>query len=228
MTASLKPRPAILPPAQKRLWPSLGFTRENGFVLYGGTAVALRCGHRISIDFDFFSDRPLDKSLIYSCLPLSKNAVVLQEETQSLTLLLNAGKPDENDIKISFFGKIGIGRVSDPDVTDDGVLQVASVDDLMATKLKVILQRIEAKDYRDISALIRSGASLATGLAAARLMYGNQFQPMESLKAITYFKGGDLDTLTTAEKEILIHAASHVSTLPEVHILSRSLASVGS
>ncbi|WP_373321508.1 nucleotidyl transferase AbiEii/AbiGii toxin family protein [Rivihabitans pingtungensis] len=32
-----------------------------GFVLYGGTAIALRLGHRESVDFDFFSDRPLDR-----------------------------------------------------------------------------------------------------------------------------------------------------------------------
>src|SRR6056297_2912797 len=100
MTASFKLRPEILPFAQKRLWPSLGFTRENGFVLYGGTAVALRCGHRISVDFDFFSDRPLDKTLIYTHLPLHNNAVVLQEEPHTLTLLMNSGQPGENDVKV--------------------------------------------------------------------------------------------------------------------------------
>ena len=224
MKASFKPRCEILPFAQKRLWPSLGFTRENGFVLYGGTAVALRCGHRISVDFDFFSDRPLDKTLIYTHLPLNNNAVVLQEEPQTLTLLMDSGQPGENDVKVSFFGKIGIGRVSDPDITDDGILEVASMDDLMATKLKVILQRIEAKDYRDIAALINAGASLSKGLAAARLMYGQQFQPMESLKAVTFFKGGDLERLTTEEKEILIHAAGNVFKLPEIQILSQGLA----
>lgn len=224
MTASFKPRSEILPFAQKRLWASLGFTRENGFVLYGGTAVALRCGHRISVDFDFFSDRPLDKTLIYTHLPLNNNAVVLQEEPHTLTLLMDSGQPGENDVKVSFFGKIGIGRVSDPDITDDGILEVASMDDLMATKLKVILQRIEAKDYRDIAALINAGASLSKGLAAARLMYGQQFQPMESLKALTHFKGGDLETLSQKAEEILIRAAGKVRTLPEIQIISQSLA----
>lgn len=45
-------------------------------------------------------------------------------------------------------------RMGEPSLTEDGVLQVASFDDLMATKLKVLLQRAEARDYRDIAAMI--------------------------------------------------------------------------
>ena len=44
----------ILPPEQKSLWPSLHKLSELGFVLYRGTAIALQCGHRNSVDFDFF------------------------------------------------------------------------------------------------------------------------------------------------------------------------------
>jgi hypothetical protein len=52
----------ILPPAQQRLWPMLRPTAALGLVLYGGTAIALRLGHRVSVDFDFFTDRSLDSS----------------------------------------------------------------------------------------------------------------------------------------------------------------------
>jgi hypothetical protein len=38
----------------------LGPARSLGFVLYGGAAIALRLGHRQSVDFDFFSSRPLN------------------------------------------------------------------------------------------------------------------------------------------------------------------------
>ena len=53
------PRMDILPAAQKRLWPELSEVPDE-FVLYGGTALALHLGHRTSIDFDFFSGRPLN------------------------------------------------------------------------------------------------------------------------------------------------------------------------
>ncbi|MEI7823673.1 MAG: hypothetical protein WCI01_00125 [Chlorobiaceae bacterium] len=40
---------SILPPPQLRLWPELDATPET-FTLYGGTALALRLGHRTSVD----------------------------------------------------------------------------------------------------------------------------------------------------------------------------------
>lgn len=40
---------------------------------------------------------------------------------------------------------------------------------LMATKLKVILQRIEAKDYLDVTAMIKDGVCLSHGLAAGQI-----------------------------------------------------------
>ena len=49
----LTPRLEILPAPQRRLWDDLKHTPRE-FVLYGGTAPALRLGHRHSEDFDFF------------------------------------------------------------------------------------------------------------------------------------------------------------------------------
>jgi hypothetical protein len=48
-----------LPEAQRALWPELAATPES-FTLYGGTALALRLGHRASVDFDFFSNVSFD------------------------------------------------------------------------------------------------------------------------------------------------------------------------
>ena len=110
-------------------------------------------------------------------------------------------------------------------MTHDGVLEVASLLDLLATKLKVIQQRIEAKDYQDIAAILRSGIKLEDGLAAAAEMYAPTFQPSEAVKALTYFEGGDLSSLTVADREILIHAASIIRRIPVLGLVSRSLSS---
>jgi hypothetical protein len=48
-----KPNLSILPEPQRRLWAELSNTPKT-FVLYRGTALALRLGHRQSEDFDFF------------------------------------------------------------------------------------------------------------------------------------------------------------------------------
>ncbi len=223
MMARFKPHMEILPPAQQQLWPKLRPAAELGFALYGGTAIALRLGHRTSVDFDFFSDKPLDRAAIQAAFPFVAKSTVLQDQQNTFTVNVACGDLADDFVKVSFFGTIGFGRVGEPDITEDRVLQVASLDDLMATKVKVILQRAEAKDYRDIAAMVSAGASLSRGLSAARQLYGLNFQPSESLKAMVYFEGGDLGSLTKSEKSCLIKAVSEVRDLPQVEILNRQL-----
>jgi hypothetical protein len=193
-------------------------------VLYGGTAIALRLSHRPSVDFVFFTDRPLDKETLRAAFSFTERSTVLQDSPNTLTVLSPPRAETIGHVRVSFFGSIGFGRVGDPEVTADGAAQVASLDDLLATKLKVILQRIEAKDYIDIAALLSAGMRLDRGLASARTLYGQSFQPSECLKALVYFQGGDLDTLAEDARVALISAASSVGALPTVSLVSRSLA----
>ena len=218
---SFQPNLEILPKSQQQLWQQLKPVSELGFVLYGGTAIALQLGHRQSIDFDFFSEKKLDKDLLRTTFSFFKTATLLQDREETLTVLV----PFENEVsvKISFFGNLQFGCVDIPRETDDGVLKVASLEDLLATKLKVLFQRVESKDYIDIAAMIQHGVSLSYGLASASLMFGSAFQPSECLKALIYFHGGDLELLTTETKNVLIHAVAALHDLPEVSLLSSSL-----
>lgn len=218
-----KPRLEVLPPAQQRLWPQLHNAPHLGFVLYGGTAIALRLGHRDSIDFDFFSEKPLDREAIKAAFAFVAHSTTLQDQGNTWVVLAPCGGSPREHVKVSFFGTIAFGRVGAPDCTEDGVLQVASLDDLMATKVKVILQRAEAKDYRDVAAMVDAGVSLSRGLASARVLFGPNFQPSESLKALVYFNDGDLKTLTATEKSTLIDAVKAVCDLPEITLHSSSL-----
>lgn len=220
---AFKPRFGILPPAQRRLWPELRAAQELGFVLYGGTAIALRLGHRKSIDFDFFTDAPLDKKALGRAFAFLAGADMLQDEPDTLTALV-PGRRAGSWVKLSFFGRLPFGRFDDPQVTDDGVLQVASLDDLMGTKLKTILQRSEGRDYRDIAAMLRAGVDLARGLAIAHEMFKPALQPALSLRALTYFQGGDLPQLPPMQKNYLIRAAAAVRDLPVVRRRSSVLA----
>jgi len=225
LIASLAPRFAKLPPAQLRLWPAFRPSVSLGFVLYGGTAVSLHLGHRRSADFDFFHDRPLDRDAIRRAFLFMRPAETLQETTDALVVLV-PGKylGGRVAVKVSFFGALRFGRVGDPLLTRDGVAEVASLEDLMAHKLKVILQRPEKKDYQDIAAMLRTGVPLAPGLAAARLFFGGAFQPAASLRALTFFKDGDLPRLGLADQRVLIKAAAAVGDLPRPVLRSRALA----
>jgi hypothetical protein len=221
--ATISPNFARMPPQQRRLWPELRPSVELGLVLYGGTAVSLHLGHRRSVDFDFFCDRALAREEIRAAFSFVRRATTLQESKDTLVVMV-PGSGSRDGVKVSFFGGMSFGRIGDPLLCDDGVMQVASLDDLMTHKLKVILQRSEKKDYQDIAAMIRAGCPVARGLAGARVLFGNAFQPAASLKALTYFKDGDLGKLSGTDRNTLIEAARSVRALPVIALRSRKLA----
>ncbi len=219
MPQCLEPKLDALPAAQKEIWTSLAPTVDLNFVLYGGTAIALHLGHRESVDFDFFRSSPLDKDEIRAKFQFVRGAAVLQDTPDTLVVL---AKMQSEPVKISFFGSIDFGRVNDPLHTCDDILLVASLDDLMATKLKATLDRAEAKDYRDIAEMISAGVSLPAGLSAFKQMFAGE--PAQVLRAIGYFGDGDLNTLSTADRDLLRTARDRIGQLPAVHLKSGSLA----
>ena len=151
-----------------------------------------------------------------------QKATVLQDAEDTLVVLVPVRS--KSPVKVAFYGGLPFGRTGDPQLTRDGVLEVASLDDLMAHKLRVILARPEKKDYEDIAAMIRAGCSVARGLAAARTLFGTAFQPAAALKALVYFEGGDLSALSGMDSSTLIAAGRTVGILPRVKLRSRSLA----
>ena len=217
-----RPHLEVLPDAQRALWSLLVPTRELAFCLYGGTAVALHLGHRCSVDFDFFSHEPLDlrkEDALLQALPFLRTAQLIQKEPNTRSYIT------KGRVKLSFFGGIGFGRIGEPLDMPDGVLRVASIKDLMATKLAVVMQRVESKDYRDIAAILRSGVSLQEGLAGAAALYGMQFPPAECVRTLVYFQGGDLDDLPEEDKGTLRSAVRdlEIHQLPKSRVLSLSL-----
>lgn len=209
----MTPRLDVLPRAGRVLWPSLA-QLSNAFVLYGGTALALRLGHRTSVDFEFFTAERLDTDGLFA-LPLLHRAETLQAEADTLTVSVVPGGADP--VKLSFFGGIDIGRVGVPDRTDDDVIWVASMLDLLATKLKVLLQRVSARDYVDIAAILESGVSLADGLGAAVALYQGQFPPMDAVKALGYFAEADAVNVEASARDVLIrHTQAWDRTVPAI------------
>ena len=197
---TFKPVLDILPAEQRQLWPVLSDVPDC-FVLYGGTALALRLGHRSSVDFDFFSSDPVDFDTLFR-IPFVARAEVLQRERDTLTVSTMTDD-SANPVKVSFFGGIDTGRVGSPEQTDDSVLRVASLLDLFGTKLKVLLQRIAARDYLDLAAILQAGVPLKDGLGAAATLYGRQFPPTDAVKALSYFVEGDAANVDSATQRFL-------------------------
>lgn len=207
------PQLHVLAEGQRETWSALNPTSKLGFVLYGGTAIALRLGHRQSEDFDFFAPTVVPKSAIYEALPFISDAQVLQDVRDTFTVL------DLRGVKLSFFGNIRFGRIREPETASGTTVTVASLIDLFGTKLATLLQRVEARDYRDIIAILKSGLSLEEGLGSARAIYGSQFQAAEALKALTWFEEGDLSSIDRDARAFLRRHAEAVRSIPKMQTI---------
>src|SRR6185503_13180816 len=116
------------------------------------------------------------------------------------------------------------GRVGQPTRTEDIGLAVASKLDLAGTKARTVIERAERKDYVDMAALLKAGLTLAEAVAAARALYGDQFNPMITLKALSYFADGDLPKLPEDVKQFLSEQASRVAAIPAMVRVSDHIA----
>lgn len=204
-----RPKLDVLPAPQRLLWPRLG-NLPRDFVLYGGTALALRLGHRQSVDFDFFCNEVFAPEQLFSTMSLARDSRVDQRGDNTLSVFVN-------EVKLSFFGAVRMNRVHDPDIADNGV-QIASLLDLVATKLKTIQQRAEAKDYEDVAAALAAGIKLEEALAAAIAVFGRKFNAIATLKALMYFEDGNLRKLPRGVQNQLrtTGSAINIGTLPSL------------
>lgn len=214
----MKPQLEILPEPQRRLWPEL-VQVPGHFVLYGGTAIALRLGGRQSLDFDFFTDRAVSADALAQRLEFLNGAALLQAEPNTATFAVER----DGEIKVSFFGGLSFGRIAEPDFCDDNGVAVASLLDLAAQKLKVILARAEPKDYLDIVTLLKAGVDLAQALGAARALYP-ELNPILSLKALAYYGEPALTVLPKPVTEFLTAAVTAVEEVPRMVKVNQSIA----
>jgi hypothetical protein len=85
---------------------------------------------------------------------------------------------------------------------------VASLLDIAGTKVAVVQKRAEVKDYLDMDALMQHGVALPTALAAGAVVYGRSFNPLITLKALSYFD--DVPALPAAVQARLAAAVAAV------------------
>jgi hypothetical protein len=203
---SFTPHLDILPTSQRELWPDLKAT-PSYFTLYGGTAIALRLGHRNSMDFDFFSPVGFEPARLMAAVPYLRGSKVRQSAANTLTCSVERSGP----VLLSFFGGLSLGQVAPSEPVAGPEFQVASLVDLAGAKAAVITQRSELKDYVDIHALMTiGGVDLPVMLAAAAIIYGPEFNPLTSLKALAYHHDPALVDLPGAMRRDLIAAIKQV------------------
>jgi hypothetical protein len=108
----------------------------NSFALGEGTNLALRNGHRLSVDLDFFTSTPFNTTGIYKAISTKfKPIELLFEQNQTMMFLIN-------NIKVDF------------------VLYpfdwLNSFEDIIPMKLQAISNRFSKKDFWDIELLLQN------------------------------------------------------------------------
>jgi hypothetical protein len=152
--------------------------RLRGWVLAGETGLALRLGHRLSEDFDFFRTDRVDVRSLHAVLASHGPYETLQDEEHTLIVLLRK-------VKLSFF------RVRDPFLFRPAPYRffaVADARDIALMKLAAIAGRGSRKDFVDLYLILRSPPTLREYLAMLPRKYdASRLNTYHILKSLAYF-----------------------------------------
>lgn len=181
--------PKSLPPGSRAL---LARVNKNtpaalrGWILAGGTGLALRVGHRLSDDFDFFRTDALEVRALHDALHPLGAYETLQEADHTLTVLLQG-------VKLSFF------LVPDPflfETVPYHFFAMADVRDIALMKLAAISNRGSRKDFIDLYTILRSGPSLRDYFDLLPRKYGPQrVNAYHILKSLVYFEDAEAEPM---------------------------------
>lgn len=186
----------ILPDKQKKAWKALvthkALWESLGYYLAGGTALALQLGHRHSIDFDFFSKTKDTAEKVIAEFEGTPDFIVRESD-------VNTVHGELGGVKISIIGGYKYDTVEELIRTEDGIY-LATVKELAAMKLLAITHRATIRDYLDLAVIIRDVAPLKDLLAISSVKYGDKFNIMIPLRALSSFDDleGDLPIIHDA------------------------------
>jgi predicted nucleotidyltransferase component of viral defense system len=149
--------PSVLPEHTISAWRALRPILPRELYLGGGTAVAVHLRHRESRDLDFFfHDASVDLVALADTLRTLRIAITLESEDTLHAL--------RGETKVEFF-HAETQRLIKPTSTFNG-LRVASLQDLIAMKLKVVGSRGELRDYYDLKLIEEEGGiTIEDGIA---------------------------------------------------------------
>ncbi|CAN5198961.1 hypothetical protein BH23ACT9_BH23ACT9_00470 [soil metagenome] len=168
----------ILPPDTARAWVMLRDAIPKTAVLYGGTAIAARLFHRVSRDLDFFFETDIDLDRLLADLSSLRPTAIQTHTHDTLNVVFG-------QTKVQFL-KAAEQTPLQPDDLIAG-LRVASLPDLSATKVKVIGDRGELRDYFDLMTIEHQGGiTIEQALVHYRNRYDDTLNLPHIVRALGY------------------------------------------
>ena len=153
------------------------------FCLVGGTALALKYGHRISVDLDLFCNKEFNKEQILTELLQTFGGHLMYENTRAAWAIFCY----INNIKVDLI-HYKHQQIA-PTETIDG-LRLYDTLDLMSMKVNAILGRGKKKDFWDMAELLQH-YSVNECIEAHSKKYPNQQILISIPNALTYFTDAD-------------------------------------
>ena len=124
------------------------FASLRKFYLAGDTALALRLHHRTSTDLDFFLNASFDSEVLYADLNTLPFTLAIQQITDSTLNVLC------DRVRVQFLACPGQTQLEPSEKV--GHANVAAIPDILAMKLKALLDRGKLRDYFDLMMIDRS------------------------------------------------------------------------
>jgi len=176
----------ILSKPQKEVLPKLSFLRGIKSYLAGGTALALRLGHRTSVDFDFYTPKHFDggmlRRLIKKTLPGLKIKIIRDTDDTFDAVLDNGAK-----LSLFYYPYKLLKKPANFKNT-----AIVSLEDIAAMKLIAITQRGKRRDFIDFYYLLKI-FNLRQIMEATEKKYP-EFDRYHGLRSLLYFKDADDDS----------------------------------
>lgn len=175
---------STIEPATLELLRSIMAVKElQQFDLVGGTALALRYGHRLSIDLDLFSQTDFSNEEVIRILENNFPTFTYGSSNNPIGVFGFI-----NEVKVDFVKHFHYPMIDEVQVIDG--LRIVSDKDIIAMKINAILRRAVKKDFWDIAELFQH-YSVKECIDFYQQKCANQQLFISIPQAITYFEDAE-------------------------------------
>jgi hypothetical protein len=192
----------------------------KGFYLAGGTGLALRLGHRVSLDLDLFSrDNPLggaERLAVVKALRASGPVEVRESSQGTLHLILEGTRASLMRYRYPLLARPDPWR---------GV-PVAALKDIAAMKVSAIIGRGSKKDFIDLHAIAATAGLDRLLRGAAKKFSDHHDFLLQASRALVYFEDAENDPMPRPLKRVDWEAVKRYFEREAPAIVRRLLASV--
>ena len=159
------------------------------FFLVGGTALALRLGHRFSIDLDLFTLEEFDSESLLTDIKAKFEVTEVEKSKNTLNLSIEFPKNSDNNVKIDLIRYAY--PLLKPVAEIDGI-RLLEIEDIIPMKLSAVAARGSKKDFYDIYFLLK-GYTLEDMFGFFDRKFDNM-NKFHIIKSLTYFDDADKET----------------------------------